>query len=127
MVACLIIEKPSTATRVSVCTWAYARWAAKRCVLSRATDICSWGSTGRDDLRYRAALAVRYVDLIMIPTFERRPTLLEIGGNTPRFPVIQRADQPARIHAKIMADIRRLRSIRGPIKWQESRLAADAQ
>ncbi|MCP1167991.1 ornithine carbamoyltransferase [Limimaricola litoreus] len=107
----LIFEKPSTRTRVSFDVGA-RQMGAQTMVLSGADMQLGHGETIADTARVLS----RYVDLIMIRTFEEQ-TLVEMAENA-TVPVINGLTN--RTHpCQIMADIMTFEEHRGPIKGRK--------
>jgi ornithine carbamoyltransferase len=107
----LIFEKPSTRTRVSFDVGA-RQMGAQTMVLSGADMQLGHGETIADTARVLS----RYVDLIMIRTFEEQ-TLIEMAENA-TVPVINGLTN--RTHpCQIMADIMTFEEHRGPIKGRK--------
>ena len=107
----LIFEKPSTRTRVSFDVGA-RQMGAETMVLSGADMQLGHGETIADTARVLS----RYVDLIMIRTFEEQ-TLIEMAENA-TVPVINGLTN--RTHpCQIMADIMTFEEHRGPIKGRK--------
>ncbi|WP_341213515.1 ornithine carbamoyltransferase [uncultured Limimaricola sp.] len=107
----LIFEKPSTRTRVSFDVGA-RQMGAQTMVLSGTDMQLGHGETIADTARVLS----RYVDLIMIRTFEEQ-TLLEMAENA-TVPVINGLTN--RTHpCQIMADIMTFEEHRGPIKGRK--------
>jgi len=110
-IVALIFEKPSTRTRVS-CDVGVRQMGGQTMVLSGADMQLGHGETIADTARVLS----RYVDLIMIRTFEEA-TLLEMADHA-TVPVINGLTN--RTHpCQIMADIMTFEEHRGPIRGKK--------
>jgi ornithine carbamoyltransferase len=116
----LIFEKPSTRTRVSFDV-GVRQMGGQTMVLSGADMQLGHGETIADTARVLS----RYVDLIMIRTFEES-VLIRNWPNTPRVPVINGLTD--RTHpCQIMADVLTYEEHRGPIAGKQGGLVRRRQ